>query len=499
MKQNRNIFIPILTLLVSCLLACTDVELVDNSARATSSLVRITFNWNGEEADKPEYMHLIAVRNVMTWRAHGYVATEDGDNPWFGYSDPIIEEAPAPEPEPEPENPENPESPEEPEQGGEGNEGSEGGSTEGNEGSGNENTGGEGTGGDNNQPPGRAEGEEGTGNEGTELGSGEEETDPGTGEGEDETEPEPEPEEPAVKYPFRLRGGEYNVLAVNANLNSETVELKCLKDGEEVSVEGETATEKSSLLSYLTDHNRKANELYLCLKSNVDRPIIVKDKDLPDFNPQFEYVTDVPRIFYTLQTGFNVVPGTDAHLHLDMLPISQEVRVEFTIELNGNIEIQEQPVVELSGICGRFNLMEAYVDTTTLYRSVVEAEPVSQSGNLHVYQARFHTLGVVPSFSPTYLNGPGVLQVAVKAASTSPTNQNVDGRYIYAGINPHTELNESQIIVEGTDGKLRLRFSREPVVVKVEKHLVINENFLIDPGNGLGWEQQDPTDVDIDI
>ena len=69
---------------------------------------------------------------------------------------------------------------------------------------------------------------------------------------------------------------------------------------------------------------------------------------------------------------------------------------------------------------------------------------------------------------------------------------------MYAGINPHTELNESQIIVEGTDGKLRLRFSREPIVVKVEKHLIIDENFLVDPGNGLGWEQQDP-DIDIDI
>ena len=45
---------------------------------------------------------------------------------------------------------------------------------------------------------------------------------------------------------------------------------------------------------------------------------------------------------------------------------------------------------------------------------------------------------------------------------------------------------------------MRLRFSREPIVVKVEKHLIIDENFLVDPGNGLGWEQQDP-DIDIDI
>ena len=482
MKQLKHILTSVLALLVLCLTACTDVELIDNSDRATSSLLKITFDWNGEEADKPAYMHLIAVRNVMTWRAHGYVATEDGNAPWFGYSEPIIVKDPEPEPEPEPTPEPEPEPEPEPgpNEGGsttpeEGNEGNEGGTSEGN----------------NNQPPGRAEGE-GEG-EGTEPG-----TDP-TPTPEPDPTPEPEPTPEEERIPFRLRGGEYNILAVNANLNSETVELKCLKDGKEVTTpEGEIYSEEESLKEYLNDIHRKANELYLCLKSNKDRPLIVKDKDLPDFNPQFEYVTDVPRIFYTLQTGFNVVPGTDAHLHLDMLPISQEVRVEFTIEMNGNIEIQEEPVVELSGICGRFNLMEAYVDTTTLYRSVVEAEPISQSGNLHVYQARFHTLGVVPSFSPTYLNGPGVIQVAVKAASTSADSKNKDGRYVYAGINPHTELNESQIIVEGTDGKLRLRFSREPIVVKVEKHLIIDENFLVDPGNGLGWEQQDP-DIDIDI
>lgn len=291
-------------------------------------------------------------------------------------------------------------------------------------------------------------------------------------------------------------------MAVNANIDSENVELKCLKDGKEVTTpEGEVYSEEESLKEYLNDINRKANELYLCLKS-TETPNKVIDKDLPDFNPQYDYVDGVNRIFYTLQTGFNVVPGTEAHLHLDMQPISQEIQIEFTVELKGNIDIPENPVVELSGICGRFNLMGAYVDTTKLYRSVEYAKPVTNqpTGNLRVYTASFHTLGVVPSFDPSYLNGPGVLQVAVKAVSTSPDNQNKNGRYVYAGINPHTELNESQIIIEGTDGKLRLRFSREPIIIKVEKHLVIDENFLVDPGNGLGWEQHDPdNDIDIDI
>ena len=210
MKQLKHILTSALALLVLCLTACTDVELIDNSDRATSSLLKITFDWNGEEADKPAYMHLIAVRNVMTWRAHGYVATEDGNAPWFGYSEPIIVKDPEPEPEPEPTPEPEPEPEPEPgpNEGGsttpeEGNEGNEGGTSEGN----------------NNQPPGRAEGE-GEG-EGTEPG-----TDP-TPTPEPDPTPEPEPTPEEERIPFRLRGGEYNILAVNANLNSETVELKC--------------------------------------------------------------------------------------------------------------------------------------------------------------------------------------------------------------------------------------------------------------------------------
>ena len=464
MKQPKHLFTPALALLLLCLVACINVEIIDNSDRINSSLIKVTFDWNGEEADKPQYLHLIAVRNVMTWRAHGYVNTDEGNAPWFGYSEPIIEEKPEEEPVPQPEPDPNPEPT--PDDGNIDNEGT--------------------TDSANNEE------DIDIVNESDDAIEPDQNTDSGN-----VPEPNPEPET-ETKYPFRLRGGEYNILAVNTNIDSETVELKCLKEGQEVNnPEGEITSEENSLISYLKDPTRKANELYLCLKSNIEKPDIVKDKDLPDFNPQFEYVDSVPRIFYTLQTGFNVVPGTDAHLHLDMQPISQEIRVEFTIELNGNIEIQEEPVVELSGICGRFNLMEAYVDTTTLYRSVVKAEPISQSGNQYVYQARFHTLGVLPSFSPTYLNGPGVIQLAVKAQSTQ-TGANKDGRYIYAGINPHTELNESQIVIEGTDGKMRLRFSREPIIVKVEKHLIIDEDFLIDPGNGLGWEQHDP-DIDIDI
>lgn len=459
MKQWKYILPLCLLLMLGALAGCVHVELADLSQRANSSLLRITFNWNGYEEDKPERLHLIGVRNMRTWRVHGFVDTNDGDHPWFGYSEPIIEEEVPEVPEEEEETPDE-EVP--PTDGGE-EINTEEGSSEGESAS----TEGEGE---------SSEGEEGDSTE-----------------NEEETE-EPEEEE---RFPLRLKGGEYNMLAVNYGMQTNNMVLKCLKDGKEVEV-SENGDDPNSLNSYLNDFDRKANELYLCVKPLSEKPEIVHDKDLPDFNPRYEYLADVPRIFYTLATGVNVVTTEDTHLTLDMKPISQEVKVQFTVEVESgsDIVITEEPIVELSGICGRFNLMEAYVDTTTLYRSAVMAKLQNQSGNRYVYEASFHTLGVVPSYDENYLNGPGIFQVAVKVAKKKQLHNQ---QFVYAGINPYTELNENRVIVEGPDGKIRLRFTEEPIVIVVEKALSITNDYLIKTGEGLGWEQQKPTDVDIDI
>ena len=93
MKRTKGLYLIILIgVLMACVAACTEIELVDTSSRIKSSLLRLDFNWQGAEADKPERMHLLAVRNVKTWRGHGFVDTDNGRNPWFGYSEPIIEE-----------------------------------------------------------------------------------------------------------------------------------------------------------------------------------------------------------------------------------------------------------------------------------------------------------------------------------------------------------------------------------------------------------------------
>ena len=71
---------------------------------------------------------------------------------------------------------------------------------------------------------------------------------------------------------------------------------------------------------------------------------------------------------------------------------------------------------------------------------------MKESEDTYRCTARFNTLGVIPSGSKNHLNGPGIVQVAVKVWSDlldDKGNQVLDetgspkrtGRYIYAGIN----------------------------------------------------------------
>ena len=452
MKRTKGLYLILyIGVLMACVAACTEIEMVDvTTNRPKYSLLSLDFNWQGAEADKPQYVQFLAVRSVRSWRAHGIADTDAPQSPWFGLSEPLLE---------------------------------------------------------------GSAGENGTGEgEGAQPGMGRSRADEADDEPADET-PEDDGQtdveeetpviDPNARYRFRLKGGQYFLLATNHGLEENTIELRSVPDDSQPVTEGVVEPEDpENLKHYLTDMKRRTNDLQLRIRALDGRPTIVEDKDLPDFNPKFKYLAECQRIFFGLHPEVKVVAGTDAHARIDMNTISQEVQVRFTVVMDGRVKLEGMPVVELSGLCGHINLIQGFIDTTQVYRSAVEAKPDGpQQEKTYTYIARFHTLGVVPAVDKEHLVGPGVVQVAVKVVpdGTDP-EQKEKGRYVYAGINPYTEITEAQIIVMGEDGKPRLREDNlEPILIDVTQPLVINEKYLINASQGLGWKQQKPTDIDVDI
>lgn len=307
---------------------------------------------------------------------------------------------------------------------------------------------------------------------------------------------------------FYLRGGEYNIFVINEQYADTPVQTDETKPTPIISID--------NLDNYIHDNRISVKDLYLQISSMGDeKPGIVEGNDLPDFNPDDEYLKEVKSpIFYAVQKNINIQTGQPTIMEFDMQRISQRINIIFNIRTEGNIKKEDlsAPIIELSGTCGRFNISDACLDTTRLYRTVHQVQPdeFTQTGEgTYRCAVHFHTLGIIPSAAKGHLNGPGILQVALQVstpqldAAGAPVldadgNPVKNSRYIYGAINPYDELTAAQLI-EVRDGKTYLRYSKEDVNIEITTPLVIKADKIVPNDTGMGWQPHDPSNPDDDI
>lgn len=307
---------------------------------------------------------------------------------------------------------------------------------------------------------------------------------------------------------FYLRGGEYNIFVINEQYADTPVQTDETKPTPIISID--------NLDNYIHDNRISVKDLYLQISSMGDeKPGIVEGNDLPDFNPDDEYLKEVKSpIFYAVQKNINIQTGQPTVMEFDMQRISQRINIIFNIRTEGNIKKEDlsAPIIELSGTYGRFNISDACLDTTRLYRTVHQVQPdeFTQTGEgTYRCAVHFHTLGIIPSAAKGHLNGPGILQVALQVstpqldAAGAPVldadgNPVKNSRYIYGAINPYDELTAAQLI-EVRDGKTYLRYSKEDVNIEITTPLVIKADKIVPNDTGMGWQPHDPSNPDDDI
>ena len=307
---------------------------------------------------------------------------------------------------------------------------------------------------------------------------------------------------------FYLRGGEYNIFVINEQYADTPVQTDETKPTPIISID--------NLDNYIHDNRISVKDLYLQISSMGDeKPGIVEGNDLPDFNPDDEYLKEVKSpIFYAVQKNINIQTGQPTVMEFDMQRISQRINIIFNIRTEGNIKKEDlsAPIIELSGTCGRFNISDACLDPPRLYRTVHQVQPdeFTQTGEgTYRCAVHFHTLGIIPSAAKGHLNGPGILQVALQVstpqldAAGAPVldadgNPVKNSRYIYGAINPYDELTAAQLI-EVRDGKTYLRYSKEDVNIEITTPLVIKADKIVPNDTGMGWQPHDPSNPDDDI
>ena len=188
---------------------------------------------------------------------------------------------------------------------------------------------------------------------------------------------------------FYLRGGEYNIFVINEQYADTPVQTDETKPTPIISID--------NLDNYIHDNRISVKDLYLQISSMGDeKPGIVEGNDLPDFNPDDEYLKEVKSpIFYAVQKNINIQTGQPTVMEFDMQRISQRINIIFNIRTEGNIKKEDlsAPIIELSGTCGRFNISDACLDTTRLYRTVHQVQPdeFTQTGE-GTYRCAVHSI-----------------------------------------------------------------------------------------------------------
>lgn len=458
--------IALIGLLAVVIVACTDVDLCEEGYHPHMATVTVRFHWPAEfESDKPDSMNIVASRLMNTWRTHGVADTETGFA-WNGTLPEgfVIPEA-EPEPEPEPEIPENPESPENPEnpESPETPEGSE-----------------------------NPEGSEGTENpEGTETPEDSNDNDNDVDvnidvDNEDNIDTPQEDEEIVIdpRTPFRLKGGEYSMMTINAYENVEIVGIKRYLDDKTYHVDSLELTPMITPRNMLSD---------------------LQSVDLPDFNPKFKYVPNIGRVFFDVQHGINIKTGQDEVIDFYPEPISRPITVRFRIRLElgeeweryDNLQI-DSIVGEISGICGHMNLMNHNVSIDETYRIIYRPHRIDgpTGGNgTQTWESTFHTLGLIPSYDAEYTNGPGIIQLAVFASITMPSGKKKQ-RVYYAGGNPRQDFIDARVLEQRADGLFYLS-SIEPLLIDLSHDLVIDGTDILNYEQGNIWFKAGET-IDID-
>ena len=132
---------------------------------------------------------------------------------------------------------------------------------------------------------------------------------------------------------FYLRGGEYNIFVIN----DQCTDAAAPADGTEPSPLPIVSI--SNLDNYIHDNRVSVKDLYLQISSMGDKkPDIVAGNDLPDFNPDEEYLQELKSpIYYAVQKDIDIRTGGPTLIDFDMQRISQRINIILNIRTEGEI------------------------------------------------------------------------------------------------------------------------------------------------------------------
>lgn len=201
-----------------------------------------------------------------------------------------------------------------------------------------------------------------------------------------------------------------------------------------------------------------------------------------DFNPSEQFVDDIGPIYFDEKKQITVNDGKQTSIQFTPRDITQKLTIKFRIILRGTPLYLDDILGTISGIPGNVRMSSLYINTGATRKMAFRPELKNLNDTVIECTSRMTVPGLLASLDTTRLIGPGVLQLALFAATQASNGENVRKTF-YVGRNVSPEIREGNFSKFGDDN-LHLIINGKEIEINISTPIIVDrETILALPDN----------------
>lgn len=252
------------------------------------------------------------------------------------------------------------------------------------------------------------------------------------------------------------------------------------------------AYDLSGYQKFITDNSASMREMCISAYGYSAQEKDGLTEGMADFNPSQDYIKEMKPLWLDMQK-VNIHPDIDTSVTIDPVPITQEITFRIKIESEEGVEI-EQVKADISGVPQSVRLMTGQICDSLTCRVPFVMHEAGIQDSTTTYEGKVCVLGIFPSPDQTFITGPGIFHIIVKAKAKGFE------RTLRASINLKQAITDAGLVENVSQSERLYRIGVPEAVIDIDKKLRIEENQIVLDGDGKGvevWIEKEDLEYEI--
>lgn len=270
---------------------------------------------------------------------------------------------------------------------------------------------------------------------------------------------------------LQIKGGEYFMLAIS---------------------KPEEGVEVLHIDNFVNDNTISINDLSVSVQqkelNEIPELVGSNDKDYikwMDFNPNYSYVTNISPIYIASLKNVDIKTGNDFSIKFTPKMMTQKIKIPFQVAIEEGVEITNV-IAEISGVVKEVNAVTCTIDSAKTYRVIFKPQLLKTENNTLSYEGEINVLGLFPSRKPSFITGPGILQLAIYTQAQGKK------RIFHTAKNLYKEIREADLLTYTGEGN-KYQVAKESATLSTDyKFKITVKQIVTDNEDGIDiWQEND--------